>query len=271
MGVTVGDAEIKAYREDGVVVLRNCIDAKWIDSLRVGVEKDLVFSGPRAEIYTKPEDPGLFFNDFYMYKRIPEFRDYALNGPGAEIAARLMGAKRVDFFKDHLFVKEPGTVSARVPWHQDQPYCAVDGHQFLTVWTPLDPVPEETTLEFIRGSHLWGRSFAPFDAMKDGAVHGSQSFERAPDFEAERASYDIASWTLEPGDCLAFHAMIVHQGKGNPTKSTRRRAVIGRYLGDDALYAERDPLAEFPHEVPPLKHGEPLRNAPDDFPQVWPR
>ena len=50
------------------------------------MEKDLVFSGPRAEIYTRPEDPGLFFNDFYMYQRIPEFRDYALNGPCGEIA-----------------------------------------------------------------------------------------------------------------------------------------------------------------------------------------
>ena len=88
MGQRVGEAEIERYREDGVVVLRDCIESSWIDSLRVAVEKDLVFSGPRVEIYTKPEDPGLFFNDFYMYKRIPEFRDFALRGPCGEIAAR---------------------------------------------------------------------------------------------------------------------------------------------------------------------------------------
>ena len=270
MGYIVGEAEIKAYREDGVTVLRNCIDSSWIESLRVAVEKDMVFAGPRAEIYTKPEDPGLFFNDFYMYQRLPEFRDFAFNGPCAEIAARLMGACLVNLFFDHLFVKEPGTLESRVPWHQDQPYCAVDGRQFCSTWAPLDPVPQETTVEFILGSHAWGRLFAPFQSMRDGTTYGSKEFEIAPDFEADRESYRIASWTLEPGDCLAFHAMIVHQGMPNPTATTRRRAVIGRYLGDDAVYAEREPRAEFPHQAPPLAHGEPLRNAPDDFPQVWP-
>ena len=266
----VGEAEIKAYQEDGVTVLRGCIDTSWIDSLRGAVEKDLVFSGPRAEIYTKPEDPGLFFNDFYMYQRIPEFRDFAFNGPCGEIAGRLMGADKVDFFKDHLFVKEPGTPQARVPWHQDQPYCAVQGRHFCTTWVPLDPVPKETTVEFILGSHLWERWFKPVDSLVDGSEHGSTEFERAPDFEAERDAYNIASWTLEPGDCLAFHGLIVHQGMANPTATTRRRAIIGRFLGDDAVYAEREPLCEFPHNPPPLKNGEPLRNAPDDFPHVWP-
>ncbi len=267
---TVGGAEIKAFQEDGVVVLRGCVAASWLDSLRVAVEKALVFSGPRAEIYTKPEDPGLFFNDFYMYQRIPEFREFAFNGPCAEIAGRLMGAASVNLFNDHLFVKEPGTPGSRVPWHQDQPYCAVSGRQFCSTWVPLDPIPEETTVEFILGSHRWERWFAPFDAMRNGAVHGSQEFERVPDFEAERDSHNIVSWTLEPGDCLVFHALSVHQGKPNLTTTTRRRAVIGRFLGDDAVYAKRDPLCEFPHNPPQLEDGEPLRNAPDDFPLVWP-
>ena len=266
----VSTADIETYQQNGVVVLRNCISSDWISRLRVAVEKDLVFSGPRAEIYTKPEDPGLFFNDFYMYQRIPEFRDYALHGPGGEIAARLMGASRVNLFNDHLFVKEPGSLESLVRWHQDQPYCAVDGRQFCSMWAPLDPIPAETTVEFILGSHLWERWFAPFDAMRDGTVYGSQEFECAPDFEAERESHNIASWVMEPGDCLVFHALTVHQGKANLTVETRRRAVIGRFLGDDAVYSEREPRSEFPHKTPPLTHGDPLHNAPEDFPQVWP-
>jgi hypothetical protein len=46
--------------------------------------------------------------------------------------------------------------------------------------------------------------------------------------------------------------------------------VIGRFLGDDAVYSEREPRSEFPHKIPPLIHGDPLHNAPEDFPQVWP-
>ena len=270
MAVMISEAEIKAYQEDGVTVLRNVIDRSWIESLRVAVEKALVFAGPHAEIYTKPEDPGLFFNDFYMYQRIPEFREFAFNSPCAEIAGRLMGADKINLFNDHLFVKEPGTPGSRVPWHEDQPYCAVKGPQFCSTWVPLDPVPQETTVEYILGSHLWDRWFAPFDAMSDNAKHGGHEFERIPDFEAERDNHRIASWwTLEPGDCLAFHALIVHQGMANATTNTRRRAVIGRFLGDDTVYAKREPQCEFPHKPPPLENGEPLGNAPEDFPPVW--
>ena len=119
MAEMVSTADIETYQQNGVVVLRNCISSDWISRLRVAVEKDLVFSGPRAEIYTKPEDPGLFFNDFYMYQRIPEFRDYALHGPGGEIAAGLMGASRVNLFNDHLFVKASDSLESLVRWYQD--------------------------------------------------------------------------------------------------------------------------------------------------------
>jgi len=61
MAVMISEAKVKAYQEDGVTVLRNVIDRSWIESLRVAVEKALVFAGPHAEIYTKPEYPGLFF------------------------------------------------------------------------------------------------------------------------------------------------------------------------------------------------------------------
>lgn len=264
------EAEIETYRRDGVVLLRGAVDAAWIDLLRVAVEKDLVFPGPFAETYTKPEDSGLFFNDFYMYKRIPEFRRFACEGPGPEIAARLMGARQVSLFYDQIFVKEPGTRESRVSWHQDQPYCAVNGEQYCSIWMPLDPILEETTLEFVQGSHRWGRWFAPFDRMRDGSSFEGVEFEPAPDVEAARDDYDIVSWTLEPGDCLAFHALTLHQGKANPTTSTRRRAVIDRYLGDDATYAAREPRSEFPHDPPALAHGEPMRNSPD-YPHVWPR
>lgn len=270
LGIRIGETEIAAYQRDGVVVLRGAVDTAWIDLLRVAVEKDLVFPGPHAEVYTKPTDSGLFFNDFYMFKRIPEFQEFACNGPGPEIAARLMGAHQVVLFYDHLFLKEPGTRESRVSWHQDQPYCAVNGEQYCSIWFPLDSISEETTVEFVRGSHRWGRWFAPFDRMRDGSAFEGDTFERAPDVEAGRSAFDIASWTLEPGDCLAFHALTLHQGKANLTAATRRRAVIGRYLGDDATYAERTPRSEFPHERPALAHGELMRHSPD-YPAVWPR
>jgi len=46
----VSTADIDTNQQNGVVVLRNCINSDWINQLRVAEEEDLVSSGPRAEI-----------------------------------------------------------------------------------------------------------------------------------------------------------------------------------------------------------------------------
>ncbi len=46
----VSTADIDTNQQNGVVVLRNCINSDWINQLRVAEEEDLVCSGPRAEI-----------------------------------------------------------------------------------------------------------------------------------------------------------------------------------------------------------------------------
>lgn len=265
--IDIGDDIVEAYRRDGVVCLRGVIEAKWIEILREGVEKDLAEPGPHVEIFTKESDPGLFFNDFYLWRRIPELKQFAFHGPMAGVAGRLMGASQVNFFYDHVFVKEPGT-EGLTHWHQDQPYMAVDGVQFCSTWVPLDPITKDTCVEYVRGSHRWGRWFAPFDRLTDGKRYEGTNFERCPDIEARRDEYDIVYWEMEPGDCLVFQALMVHQGRPNLAKSTRRRSVTHRWLGDDATYSVREPPSEFPHDEPELKHGEPMRNSPD-YPMIW--
>ena len=89
--------------------------------------------------------------------------------------------------------------------------------------------------------------------MLDGTRHPSTVFERCPDIEGARGDYDIVSWELEPGDCIFFQGLIVHQGRNNPTRDTRRRTVTHRWLGDDVRFILRDPPAEFPkhpHRAP---------------------
>ena len=77
-----------------------------------------------------------------------------MNSPAAEIAGRIMESSTATFLYDQMLVKEPGS-QQRTPWHQDQPYWAVSGFQVCSIWMPLDPVPREVSLEFVRGSHRW--------------------------------------------------------------------------------------------------------------------
>ncbi len=262
----ITDEQVRAFQEDGVVCLRSAISPKWIETIKTGVEKDMAEPGPNVEIYTDASDLGYFFNDFDMWRHVPELKQFVFEGPCAEIAGKLMQTNRVNFFFDHIFVKEAGTQTP-THWHQDQPYMAVDG-RMCSNWIPLFSAPEELCVEFVRGSHKWERWFAPVDSLLDGSRHPSRVFERVPEIEANRADYDIVFWEMEPGDILFFQGLMVHQGRANPTSNETRRSLTHRWLADDARFVLRDPPAEFPKYPTGLKTGDPIDLDPQ-FPRVW--
>lgn len=273
--IVIGEGIIDEFETNGVIVLRGVVEEFWLDKLATAVEKALVWHGEFTELYTTIEDPGLFFNDFYMWQRIPEFREWAYHGPGPEIAHRIMRSRQVNFFYDQLFVKEPGLEvydGGVTPWHQDTSYMAVDGWQFCSTWVSLDALPEEATVQFVLGSHKWKDNIQPFDKFTDDSEYQGGDFVPAPDFEAESDRYQILQFQIEPGDCLVFQGRTVHRGAGNTSQKRRRRAIANRWVGDNATYALRTPPAEFPHKVPKgVRHGAPMREFSEDFPRVWPR
>ena len=64
------------------------------------------------------------------------------------------------------------------------------------------------------------------------------------DVEAQRDSYDIISWDVEPGDVYVFSAMTVHGSPGNSTSDRRRRGYTVRYCGNDVYYDPRYGISE---------------------------
>lgn len=265
----ISDKEVETFGRDGVVHLRGVADKSWIETLRRGVDKSLSTHGPLSTVQTREGETGFFLSDICMAQEHSEYRDFMLNGPAPAIAARLMGSERVNFFADTLWVKDGGTPK-RTRWHQDQPYFWVDG-QMTVIWWPLDPVGVESALELVRGSHKWGKAFSP-ELSKDGRdLYGAKattSFERMPDIDSDRASFDIARWDVAPGDCIAFDGMTVHGAAGNAA-NIRRRAVSSLWLGGSARYKER-PSRGRPHfEGHGLKPGDAMDNG--YFPRVWPR
>lgn len=262
--VTAADRE--AYEHDGVVCLRGMFDMSWIEDLRVAVDTALTAPGEHAEEYGTTRTSGRFFGDLDLWKRVSVFRDYAMHSPAAAIAGTIMGADKINLFYDQLLVKEPMT-QERTPWHQDQPYWAVDGWQVCSVWLPLDIIPKETCVEFVRGSHRWGPHCPHHFA--DGTPYRDTGLPQLPDIASDRASYDIASWALEPGDCLVFQAMIVHGAPGNASTNHRRRALSTRWTGDDARYVKRPGEVAIPLENPGLLPGAAMDS--EAFPVVWRR
>ena len=238
-------------------------------TLRAGTEQALQAPGRYANVQSPADDPGFFFTEYYLTRRLDAFHRFVTESPGGEIASRLLGADEVRFFFDGLFVKEPGT---RKPsqWHQDQPYYPVDGEQIMVLWTPLDPVTVQTSLEVIRGSHRWGKWYVPVLFRSDTRLElADERYEVMPDIDAERDRHEILSWDMQPGDCIAFHGLALHGARGNPL-SNRRRALATTWLGDDTVFAPR--AGELEAHFSGLSYPVGARLTDQrEFPLAWPK
>jgi ectoine hydroxylase-related dioxygenase (phytanoyl-CoA dioxygenase family) len=259
-----GPDDAHRYAADGAICLRGLFK-DWVPHLRGAIDDILNAPGPLGARYGRQDHKGSFRGDRYMWTFNGGFRDFAFTSPAAALAGDLLGSGKICLFYDHLLVKEPGS-EAHTPWHQDLPYWCVAGEQICSIWLALDDVDESNgILEFIRGSHLWKRQFKAKDfAFREDY---SDELEDLPDFDGERAKYDILRWNVEAGDCIAFHPLLVHGAPGNDS-TRRRRALSTRWLGDDVTYREH-PKVTRPIRDPGLKHGDPIEC--ELFPRVWQR
>jgi ectoine hydroxylase-related dioxygenase (phytanoyl-CoA dioxygenase family) len=233
----VDDETIAQYRAEGCTVVRDLFSADEVETVRRGIDRNLDSPGPLFAVASRDEDPGRFVEDFCNWQRIEEFRDIAFTSRAADVAGALMGSSVVRLYHDHLLVKEPGTRQP-TPWHQDQPYYNVEGTQNCSMWMPVDPVPVESTLEFLAGSHRDGWLMPRTFLTEQARWFPEGTLAEIPDVEADRDAYEIRAWALEPGDAVFFHMLTAHHAYGVPG-APRRRAFSLRFLGDDATHAPR--------------------------------
>ena len=265
----VGAGDRAAFARDGAVCIRGLFSAEEIAAAERGIERNLGAPSANAKIASRPDDPGIFFQDFCNWQRIPEYRDLIFGSGAASAAAQLMNASTVRLHHDHLLVKEPGT-RQRTPWHQDQPYYNIDGQMSASMWFPIDPVPLESSLEFIAGSHRgpWRMPRTFLDNQARWFPEGS--LEELPDIDADRDAFPIITWALEPGDVIFFHMLALHGAPG-VSGMHRRRVLSVRFIGDDIRHAPR-PWRTSPH-FPGLTEELPAGAEMDHslFPILWTR
>ena len=150
-----------------------------------------------------------------------------------------MAGAKANILFDQLLVKEPGT-SEPTPWHHDLPFWPFQGEHVCTLWLALDEVTLESgAVEYVKGSHRWGKRFQPTSFVGDGRYKQS-GLEPLPDIDAMRDELDIVSFEMQPGDCTIHHGLTVHGAPGNARTDRRRRAYITRWGGDGVSYDPRE-------------------------------
>jgi ectoine hydroxylase-related dioxygenase (phytanoyl-CoA dioxygenase family) len=251
---------IVAFRRDGACVLRGPFK-DWVETLRAGVARNMAEPSADARIYRGPHGSGRFFGDYCNWNRIPEYRDFIFHSSARDIGRALMGSKSVRLFHEHVLVKEAGA-DVPTPWHQDQPYYCVDGNDTVSLWIPLDSVPRERTLEFVSGSHRWGKYYRP-ERFNRTALNENDGLEPVPDIDGNRDKYQILGWALEPGDAVAFSYLTLHGAPANTSMVEQRRAFSLRLLGDDVRFARREGInTSPPFRSVSLPHGA-VMDAPE--------
>ena len=260
----IDSEQINCYQEKGVVVLTNVINKDWLKNIEIGIKKNFKNPSKYKCVYEKIDNKELFYDDYCNWQQIFEYKDFLFNSGIVNIASKLMNSKKVNLFHEHVLIKESGAKKI-TPWHQDQSYYCVEGHQNVSFWIPLDKIEKNVSPEFIAKSHKWTQNFLPTKFFGENYEHIDKEFEKIPDIENNREKYEILSYKLNPGDMIAFNFATVHGAPGNKNLN-RRRAFSARFTGDDARYIKRKGEMSPPFPGVKLKNGDVLDS--ETFPSL---
>ena len=224
----LSQATIDSFQNDGIAFIPGLFKAH-LDSLRMGVQKNIEEPGPYAAENLNEGEIGRFFDDYCNWQRINEFRNAAFDKNIAKAAALLMQSTTVQLFHDHVLVKAAGTLKP-TPWHTDGPYYFVKGKKTLSFWVPLDPV-KKATLRMVTGSHKWPKPVLPTKWLSNENFYPNAD-EYLPVPDPDKEQMDIREFDMNPGDAVAFNFDILHGARG-AAADQQRRAFSLRLLGDD--------------------------------------
>ena len=262
----LNQSQIDDFEENGAILIKGMF-ADWVDTIRAGIKKNMADPGPYAAENLGPGEAGRFFDDYCNWTRISEFEEVVRHSDVGKVAAEIMRSQRVQFFHDHVLVKETGTSKA-TPWHQDSPYYFVEGRQTVSFWSPMEPVTD-ASLRCVAGSHLWEKPVLPTRWLSENDFYpDSDQYMPVPDPDKDFAKFRILEWEMEPGDTVAFHFKTLHGARGNHS-GLPRCAFSLRLLGDDARYVTRPGPTSPPFPNHGMVDGQRLRE--DWFPIIYPR
>ena len=269
--------KIKAdYELNGVTVIRDVIDKKWIHSMQTAIDSILNNPGLASIEYTPQNNNGRYYGDFFIWRRNSTFKSFAFDSNLPELAAKLIDSSKINFFYDQLLVKEPNT-EEKTPWHHDLPYWPLSGKKIISFWVGFDEVSHDTgTVKYIKGSHKWNKFYAPASFGKNSGynnLYKKMGLDEIPDIDSNIENYEILSWDLKPGDIIVHHPLTLHGSSGNVSPKIRRRGLALRYIGDDVTWDDRPGTFITNNKIqeilPPLSFQKGDSLTGEVFPLIW--
>lgn len=133
----------------------------------------------------------------------------------AQIAADLLGVKKVRLYHDQALFKEPG--GGHTPWHQDKYYWPLDTDKMITMWMPLVDIDKEMgMITFASGSHTLGA--IDNVEISDESEQFYDRYVSEKRFPIEKAD------EMKAGDATFHLGWTIHSA--GPNRSDRMREVM---------------------------------------------
>lgn len=251
------DAQLQQFHDDGFIILRDFADTAQCEAIldvakvhlwhRVEpIETEVGYDTKSKEVRTDERDYsssviGTVRRLRQVYERDILFKQWMEDEKIRPILQQILDDQVVITTAHHnsIMTKMPHR-STQTRWHQDRRYWRYSDNNLVSVWLALDnEYNENGVLEFIPGSHNMTFSADQFDEKE---YFSEANPKNIPLIEQK------VSTTLQRGDVIIFHSLLLHRANKNET-DTPKIALVYTVKGAKTEAIEGSRSAEFP-EIP---------------------
>jgi len=236
----------KEYLDEGVTLLKGCIDAKLIKQTS---DKYDELNETLTSQETPREKPRLAFwlhvtgnkvTRFCGYDEFPEAWDLMVKNVVPVIRQHFTNDDgtplRMQLLETILFNKPP-TAGALLQWHQDASYYPLKPNKQVAVWIPFEPVTKESgALVYAKNTHK-GELRATVDLYSNEAFSNESRALIPVDPAAE--GYELRLMEMNQHDMILHDGYIWHYSGPNTTVDRQRRGLSLRFLVEEAVFSPR--------------------------------
>jgi len=227
------EEQLKLYKRDGFIILRNCIDSSLLKNVQSYASDFLECKNSDQSIIDAMEKLEASNNPaFYQFCRrmgeIPPVTLIALDSHRLSFAESALETKNVHLVDSGVFFNKLSVERLQYDWHQENSYFP-NSKEVITLWYPwLHRVNSKNgTMVMAKGGHKMNYDTKRI-AVDNGLTQMKISNETLSEFEK-------ISCDLELGDAVIFSFNSPHK-TGNNSTQLPRTSIITRYTEKTGKY-----------------------------------
>jgi len=256
MKTKLSSQQIKNYRQDGCLIVRDFLDDReregLIEAINIAVATmgKQKIAGSNARDF--PEKDGfydkVFLQRLNLWKISPFIHDMFTSGPLGEMLGKLADVEALRIWHDQTLQKMPWANATA--WHLDNPYWSFHSRHAITVWIALDDATiQNGCMHYLPGSHKLAR----YDNT-DLDENMSGLFDVYPEF----TGIEPVIGEMKAGDAGFHNGLTAHAAGANMTPFPRR-AMTCAFMPDGSVYnGQQNILSE--QYIAGLNIGNPLQD-----------